>query len=100
MKPFSFQNSRTTSAMVKLLMSYKDLHHSQEHFVYSAKLRGGDLKTNCPCPNTSCSRYGNCVECRAFHKQTHSATYCDRISGKARINSEGINLMDYAACAG
>ncbi|MCK5036288.1 MAG: hypothetical protein KAS73_10375 [Candidatus Sabulitectum sp.] len=58
------------------------------------------MKTTCPCPNTSCRRYGNCVECRDFHRRTKSRTYCDRISGAVRMSSTGINLMDYAACAG
>ena len=27
-----------------------------------------DLNPNCNCPNESCPRHGNCMECVEFHK--------------------------------
>lgn len=58
------------------------------------------MHTHCPCPNTGCSRFGNCRTCREFHERVGSPVYCDKTQVDFRPNTSGVNLMDYAACAG
>lgn len=55
---------------------------------------------SCPCPLTMCRRYGNCAECRDFHRRVNTPPYCDRMKGVRSGSGSGVNLMDYAACAG
>ena len=48
------------------------------------------MNSNCPCP-LECERHGDCVACRKFHE----------LLGKGQAGpAMGVNLMDYAACAG
>ncbi len=58
------------------------------------------MNTHCPCPNTGCRRYGNCEACREFHASVNSPEYCRQTSRVSPQASGGVNLMDYAACAG
>ena len=58
------------------------------------------MNTSCPCPNTECRRHGNCTECRSFHERVKTPVYCEKISDTPRDHTGGVNLLDYAACAG
>jgi hypothetical protein len=59
------------------------------------------MNSNCPCP-LECERHGDCVACRKFHELLGEHVYCEKeLLGKVQAGpSMGVNLMDYAACAG